>query len=43
MERFVLNGSLEEEYAKPFTGESFWINDNSEFIEILKPEVHETD
>lgn len=43
MERFVLNGSLEEEYAKPFTGESFWINDNSEFIEILKPEVHEAD
>ena len=26
MERFVLNGSLEEEYAKPYSGETFTIN-----------------
>ena len=26
MENFVLNGSLEEEYAKPYSGEPFIIN-----------------
>ena len=26
MERYVLNGSLEEEYAKPYSGEPFTIN-----------------
>ncbi|MBT8394419.1 MAG: penicillin-binding protein 2, partial [Bacteroidia bacterium] len=37
MERYVLNGNLEEEYAKPYSGESFWINDKSEFQEISLP------
>ena len=26
MEEYVLNGSLEEEYAKPYSGETFNIN-----------------
>ncbi|MCX2679967.1 penicillin-binding protein 2 [Galbibacter sp. EGI 63066] len=33
MEDYVLNGSLEEEYAKPLSGESFFINDKRDFIE----------
>ena len=41
MERFVLQGSLEDEYAKPYLGESFWINDNSEFQEITTPNLDE--
>ena len=41
MERYVLNGSLEDEYAKPYSGESFWINDKSEFQEITTPNLDE--
>jgi len=41
MERYVLNGSLEDEYAKPYSGESFWINDKGEFQEITIPVVDE--
>lgn len=38
MEQFVLEGSLEEEYAKPYLGSSFYINDGSDFIEIIPKE-----
>jgi penicillin-binding protein 2 len=41
MERFVLQGSLKDEYTKPYLGESFWINDNSEFQEITIPNLDE--
>ncbi|NER14798.1 penicillin-binding protein 2 [Leptobacterium flavescens] len=34
MEDYVLNGSLEEEYAKPLSGKSFRINDGKDFISI---------
>jgi len=42
MERFVLEGSLEEEYAKPLSGESFWINDGSKFNVIEIPTEDES-
>ncbi len=42
MERFVLEGSLEEEYAKPFSGESFSINDGSKFNVIEIPTEDES-
>ncbi|MEL4308641.1 penicillin-binding protein 2 [Joostella sp. CR20] len=32
LEKYVLNGSLEEEYAKPLSGKSFTINDGKTFI-----------
>lgn len=42
MERYVLEGSLKDEYTKPFSGESFYINDGSKFIEV-KPKHETTD
>ena len=41
MEKLVLEKSLEEEYAKPFSGESFWINDKNQFQEVTKPILDE--
>ena len=43
MERYVLQGSLESEYSKPYLGESFWINDNSDFQEITLPPILENE
>ncbi len=42
MERFVIEGSLEEEYAKPLSGESFSINDGSKFNIIETPTEDES-
>ncbi|MBT8304849.1 MAG: penicillin-binding protein 2 [Bacteroidia bacterium] len=42
LERFVLGGSLEEEYTKPYSGESFWINDHSELQVIEIPPEDES-
>jgi penicillin-binding protein 2 len=42
MERFVLEGSLEEEYTKPYSGESFSINDGSKFNVIEIPTEDES-
>jgi len=42
MERFVLEGSLMDEYAKPLSGESFLINDGSEFNVIEIPTEDES-
>lgn len=42
MEKMVLEKSLEEEYAKPYLGESFWINDGSKFQVITKSTEEET-
>jgi len=36
-EKMVLEKSLEEEYAKPYSGKSFWINDGGKFQEITIP------
>ena len=41
MEKMVLEKSLEEEYAKPYTGESFFINDGTKFNEIVIPTLDE--
>lgn len=43
MERFVLEGSLEEEYAKPYSGENFTINDGSELQVIPRLTEDEID
>lgn len=42
MERFVMEGSLEEEYQKPYSGKSFYINDGSEFIDVLPKDDDQT-
>ena len=41
MEKMVLEKSLEEEYAKPYLGESFYINDGTHYNEIVIPTIDE--
>ncbi len=42
MEKMVLEKSLEEEYAKPYLGKSFYVNDGTKFNEIIIPTLDET-
>src|SRR5699024_1030475 len=37
MENYILSGSLEEEYQKPLSGESFYINDGKTFNKWPEP------
>lgn len=42
LEAYILNGSLEEEYEKPLSEESFYINDGKTYIEWPKSEEDKT-
>ncbi|MCM5662645.1 penicillin-binding protein 2 [Galbibacter mesophilus] len=42
MEDYILNGSLEDEYAKPLSGESFRINDGKKLIQWPEKTIEKT-